>query len=56
MSYSSDINQNASQNKNAFNNTQRNQKLMGLFDYKRTLTMIQVLKYYSILHFYFYKN
>ncbi len=26
-------------------------KLIGLFDYKRTLTMIQVLEYYSILHF-----
>lgn len=30
MSYSSDINQNASQNKNAFNNTQRNQKANGI--------------------------
>jgi len=28
-------------------------KLIGLFDYKRTLPMIQVLEYYSTLHFLF---
>ncbi len=53
MSYSNVFHQNASLNKTLSIMRNLIKKLIGLFDYKRTLTMIQVLKYYSILHFLF---